>query len=119
MNSLFRDHLDKFILVFIADILIYSKNVEKHKQHLKKIIEILRANMLYAKLSKCVLLPRMLNFLVISSQEDYCLYQSVIGFGTTRLQWATDKSQLPMVVPMLVHRTWSNKNEPTARLFPR
>ena len=67
MNSLFRDHLDKFILVFIADILIYSKNVEKHKQHLKKIFEILRANMLYAKLSKCVLLPRMLNFLVISS----------------------------------------------------
>ena len=46
MNSLFRDHLGKFVLVFMDDILIYSKNVEEHKQHLKQIFEILRTNKL-------------------------------------------------------------------------
>ena len=39
MNSLFRDHLGKFVLVFMDDILIYSKNVEEHKQHLKQILK--------------------------------------------------------------------------------
>ena len=37
MNSLFRDHLGKFVLVFMNDILIYSKNEEEYKQHLKQI----------------------------------------------------------------------------------
>ena len=44
MSSLFRDHLGKFVLVFMDDILVYSKNVKEHKQHLKQIFEILRAN---------------------------------------------------------------------------
>jgi len=63
MNSLFRDHLGKFVLVFMDDILIYSKNVEEHKQHLKQIFEILRTNKLYAKLSKCTFFTSCIEFL--------------------------------------------------------
>ena len=46
MNSLFRDYLGKFVLVFMNNILIYSKNVEEYKQHLEQIFEILRENTL-------------------------------------------------------------------------
>jgi len=63
MNSLFCDHLGKYILVFMDDILIYSKNVEEHKQHLKQILKILRANKLYTKLSKCAFLTSCIGFL--------------------------------------------------------
>ena len=63
MNSLFCDHLGKFVLVFMDDILIYSKNMEEHKQHLKQIFEILRTNQLYAKLSKCAFFTLHVEFL--------------------------------------------------------
>ena len=63
MNSFFRGHLDKFVIVFMDDILIYSKNVEEHKQHFKQIFEILRTNQLYAKLSKCAFFTSYVEFL--------------------------------------------------------
>ncbi|KAD6796141.1 hypothetical protein E3N88_07037 [Mikania micrantha] len=50
MNRVCRPYLDKFVIVFIDDILIYSKTKEEHKKHLKLVLEILR---LYAKFSKC------------------------------------------------------------------
>ena len=70
MNSIFRDYLGKFVLVFIDDILIYSKNEEEHKQHLKQVFEILREHKLYAKLSKCVFFTSRVEFLghVISDE---------------------------------------------------
>jgi hypothetical protein len=53
MNSLFMKHLDKFVLVFMDhDILIFSKTVEEHQDHLWQVFEILRSNKLFAKLSK-------------------------------------------------------------------
>ena len=45
--------LDKFVIVFIDDILIYSKSEEEHEQHLRIILETLREHQLYAKFSKC------------------------------------------------------------------
>ena len=45
--------LDKFVVVFIDDILIYSKSEEEHEQHLRIILETLREHQLYAKFSKC------------------------------------------------------------------
>jgi hypothetical protein len=51
MNKLFMEYLDKFIVVFIDDILIFSKT-EEHKKH-KLVLEKLRSNKLYAKFSKC------------------------------------------------------------------
>jgi hypothetical protein len=53
MNSVFMDYLDKFIVVFINDILIYSQNEEEHEEHLKMVLQRLQKNQLYAKLSKC------------------------------------------------------------------
>ena len=53
MNSIFAEYLDKFVSIFLDDILIYSKNMEEHKQHLKIVFEILRNNQLYASKKKC------------------------------------------------------------------
>ena len=53
MNSVFSRYLDKFFLVFLDDILIYSKNEEEHEDHLRLTLQLLREHQLYAKLSKC------------------------------------------------------------------
>jgi hypothetical protein len=53
MNSVFMPKLDKFVVVFIDDILAYSKNEEEHASHLHVVLQHLREHHLYAKLSKC------------------------------------------------------------------
>src|SRR6516165_5176268 len=53
MNRVFRDYLDKFVVVFIDDILIYSRSKEEHATHLRMTLGILTKEQLYAKLSKC------------------------------------------------------------------
>jgi hypothetical protein len=53
MNSAFMSELDKFVVVFIDDILIYFKNEEEHEQHLWIVLQRLREYPLYAKFSKC------------------------------------------------------------------
>jgi len=53
MNRVFRSYLDKFVVVFIDDILIYSSSQMEHAYHLREVLETLRRNKLYAKLSKC------------------------------------------------------------------
>ncbi|WVZ80995.1 hypothetical protein U9M48_028423 [Paspalum notatum var. saurae] len=53
MNRVFMDYLDKFIVVFINDILIYSKSEEEHEVHLRLVLQRLREHKLYAKLKKC------------------------------------------------------------------
>ena len=53
MNSVFMPELDKFVVVFIDDILIYSKNEAEHEQHLRIVLQRLRDHKLYAKFSKC------------------------------------------------------------------
>ncbi|PKA48443.1 RNA-directed DNA polymerase like [Apostasia shenzhenica] len=52
MNRIFQPYLDKFIIVFIDDILIYSPSEEEHKEHLKIALKTLRDKKLYAKLNK-------------------------------------------------------------------
>jgi hypothetical protein len=47
------EYLDKFVVVFIDDILIFSKTEEEHEKHLRMVLEKLRSNQLYAKFSKC------------------------------------------------------------------
>jgi hypothetical protein len=53
MNKVFMDEVDKFMVVFIDDILVYSSIAEEYEQHLRVVLERLRQNQLYAKFSKC------------------------------------------------------------------
>ncbi|GJX89607.1 putative reverse transcriptase domain-containing protein [Tanacetum coccineum] len=53
MNRVCKPYLDKFVIVFIDDILIYSKTKQEHEEHLKLILELLKKEELYAKFSKC------------------------------------------------------------------
>nr|GEX81140.1 putative reverse transcriptase domain, ribonuclease H-like domain protein [Tanacetum cinerariifolium] len=63
MNRVCKPYLDKFVIVFINDILIYSKNKEDHEKHLKTILELLKNENLYAKYSKCDFWLKSVHFL--------------------------------------------------------
>ncbi|CAJ2646737.1 unnamed protein product [Trifolium pratense] len=69
MNRIFHSFLDKFVVVFIDDILVYSKSEEEHKEHLRIVLQVLKEKKLYAKLSKCEFWLKEVSFLghVISS----------------------------------------------------
>ncbi|KAL2235721.1 UNVERIFIED_CONTAM: Retrovirus-related Pol polyprotein from transposon 17.6, partial [Sesamum indicum] len=53
MNRTFQEYLDHFVIVFIDDILVYSREREEHEQHLRMVLQISKEKELYAKLSKC------------------------------------------------------------------
>lgn len=53
MNRVFKEYIDKFVVVFIDDILIYSRNSSEHEEHLRMVLELLREKKLYVKLKKC------------------------------------------------------------------
>ena len=63
MNRVFRPYVDQFVVVFIDDILVYSKDTLEHEQHLRIVIEMLKEKKLYAKLSKCDFCLKEVSFL--------------------------------------------------------
>ena len=70
MNRVFRPYVDQFVVVFIDDILVYSKDAQEHEQHLKIVLQMLREKKLYAKLSKCDFWLKEVSFLghIVSSE---------------------------------------------------
>jgi hypothetical protein len=74
MDKVFMKYLDKFVVVFIDDILVFSKNEEEHDQHLRMVLQKLRENQLYAKLNKCEFWLKEVSFLVTSFlKEEFLL----------------------------------------------
>ncbi|TYK00066.1 Retrovirus-related Pol polyprotein from transposon 297 family [Cucumis melo var. makuwa] len=63
MNAIFRPYMRRFVLVFFDEIIVYSKELEEHIQHLELVLEILRANELYANMGKCSLAKERVNYL--------------------------------------------------------
>jgi Reverse transcriptase (RNA-dependent DNA polymerase) len=53
MNDVFRDYLDKFMLVYLDDVLIFTRSAEEHNEHVELVLKRLRDENLFAKLSKC------------------------------------------------------------------
>ena len=70
MNRVFAPYLDQFVMVFIDDILIYSKTKEEHVEHLRIVLQTLRQEKLYAKLSKCFFWLDHVSFLGHIISED-------------------------------------------------
>ncbi len=63
MQTVFSPLLDQCVIVFLDDILIYSKTLEQHKQHVREVLQLLRENKLYAKRSKCEFFKQKIGFL--------------------------------------------------------
>jgi hypothetical protein len=89
MNKVFMEYLDKFMVVFIDDILIFSKNGEEHDDHLCLVLQKLRENQLYAKLSKCEFWIKEVSFLghIISEggiSVDPSKVKSVLSWNTSQ-----------------------------------
>jgi hypothetical protein len=70
MNSVFMTELDKFVIVFIDDILIYSKSEKEHAKHLRVVLQRLRDHKLYAKFSKCEFWLKSVKFLGHTISHD-------------------------------------------------
>jgi hypothetical protein len=63
MQQTFRPYLDEFVIVFLDDVLVYSKSKQQHEQHLRTVLQVLRERELYAKLSKCEFFQSEIGFL--------------------------------------------------------
>jgi hypothetical protein len=63
MNGVFKDYSDQVIIVFLDDIIIYSKTEEEHEKHLRMVLQVLRDHRLYAKLRKCTFCKRQIHYL--------------------------------------------------------
>ena len=70
MNGVFREYLDKFVIVILDDILIYSKLEEEHEHNLRMVLQVLREHQLYAKLSKCSFYQKQIHYLGHIILED-------------------------------------------------
>ncbi len=78
MNTIFRPYLDQFVVVFIDDILVYSRNIEEHDRHLRIVLQTLREKQLYAKLSKYEFWLKEISFL-----------GHIVSFEGIKVAWKT------------------------------
>jgi hypothetical protein len=89
MNNVLSKFLDKFILVFIDDILIYSKNREEHEEHLRLVLQVLREHQLYAKSNKCDFFQKQIHYL------GHVLFEEGVAVDPDKIrsimEWPTPK----------------------------
>nr|GFA93958.1 putative reverse transcriptase domain-containing protein [Tanacetum cinerariifolium] len=112
MNRVCKPYLDKFVIVFIDDILIYSKDEKEHKEHLKAILELLKKEELYAKFSKCEFWIPKVRFLehVIDSQGihvDPAKIESVKDWASPNQGIHVDPAKIESV------KDWASPKSPT------
>ena len=90
MNDIFREHLDDFVVIYLDDILIFSKNEEEHERHVRLVLEKLRQRGLYAKLEKCLFHQASVEFLgyIISGDGIHMDRKKI----QTILEWRTPAS---------------------------
>jgi hypothetical protein len=89
MNNILSKFLDKFVLVFIDDILIYSKNREEHEEYLQLVLQVLREHQLYAKFSKCDFFQKQIHYLGhVLSEEGVAVDPNKIR---SIMEWPTPK----------------------------
>ena len=92
VNKIFREFLDKYVIVYLDDILVYSNTYEEHLQHLRQVLQTLRENELYAKPQKCV----------FAKQEvDFCGH--IVGNGVVKVMQTKIKSIREWPQPKNVH----------------
>jgi hypothetical protein len=89
INGIFNEYLDKFVIVFLDDIHIYSKSKEEHEKHLRMVLQVLRKHQLYSKLRKCSFYQRKIYYLGhIISEEGIVVYpekiKAIEGWPTPR-----------------------------------
>jgi hypothetical protein len=87
MNRVFHEYLDSFVIVFIDDILVYSKSQEEHEKHLRSVLQILRDKKLFAKLKKCEFWMDRVVFLGhVISKDGITVDPSKIGVVVNRVR---------------------------------
>jgi hypothetical protein len=75
MNGVFHEYLDKFVIVFLDEIIIYSKLEEEHEHHLRMVLQVLREHQLYAKLRKCSFYQKKIHYFGhIISKDGIAVY---------------------------------------------
>ena len=97
MNNVLSNLLDKFVLVFIDDILVYSKNEVEHQGNLRKVLQIVGEHQLYSKLSKCDFYKKEVQYLghVISEKEI------AVDPTKIRLYWSSLHQKMCMTLDIL------------------
>ncbi|GJX69165.1 putative reverse transcriptase domain-containing protein [Tanacetum coccineum] len=126
MNRVCKPYLDKFVIVFNDDIMIYSKNKKEHEEHLKLILELLKKEELYAKFSKCEFWIPKVQFLghVIDSKGihvDPAKIESIKGLAGYYRRFIEGFSKIAKLMTKLTQKKvkfeWGDKQEAAFQLL--